>query len=825
MKKPIIEHENLDLDSLIQYISHEGRKEKNSRVPLNDLFYWWTRKPLSLSRASVLLSILENQSDTDSFLKLDLEKRSHTYPVDVSKLQKINPKLKSIKILDPFAGSGNLIFEPSRLQMDSHASDYNPLSYLILKSVLEFPQTYPSIADDVKKYGKKLIETTKSELSEYFDSKVLSFVWLWCVKCTHCGQKIPLTNNMWISRKQKLGFKIIPDQKLDSTFEIIENISENDASKFTQKGGRAICIQCNNSLNYQNITEGIKNTKERKLVFLKTTSGFRLANKQDMESFEKSETFLKQNWDKYSKHIPDDEIKPDPRSGIRNYGITHWSEYFSSRQLLVFSTLIKNIKNICQDISDKQYQKVIATYLSFMMGKHLDANSYGVHWHNSSEGPEFTLSFRRTNFVFNHAEPNPFAKVRGNLYSILDEITNSIQYCQESKAKSKVYLQSAFDLSRFSNFDIILADPPNPNDIQFAEQSEFFYVWISKILCQYYPEIPKKIISDEDVSDSPGRFGDRKIALSFYEKGLKKTMSEINLALKDDGLLLFYFSASHPKSWNILVSVLQDAKFTVTNLHSIHLENITNVMPQLGTDSLSTVLITCRKQTLQKTAYLEDLINLTENEIKKRLDNYDLKQLFSIPINDLFVISFGKLLQTVTGYSDIKSYEKQNKINLDLLIKETEKITALYLFNRISSKSVGVLGNQISIYIFLKIFYDDIRSEELDKITKYFGTKKSYLEAKNMIVKDNDIFKLVSLDKYVIDGKPSEINSDNLYEQICFCYQNVDEIKSKKLNIGRYENFRKDEILEVAKTIIQVKSVLNEFDGEMKNMNALLESI
>ncbi|MBT6647342.1 MAG: hypothetical protein HOB51_07490, partial [Thaumarchaeota archaeon] len=275
----------------------------------------------------------------------------------------------------------------------------------------------------------------------------------------------------------------------------------------------------------------------------------------------------------------------------------------------------------------------------------------------------------------------------------------------------------------------------------------------------------------------------------------------------------------------ILVSVLQDAKFTVTNLHSIHLENITNVMPQLGTDSLSTVLITCRKQTLQKTAYLEDLINLIENEIKKRLDNYDLKQLFSIPINDLFVISFGKLLQTVTGYSDIKSYEKQNKINLDLLIKETEKITALYLFNRISSKSVGVLGNQISIYLFLKIFYDDIRSEELDKITKYFGTKKSYLEAKNMIVKDNDIFKLVSLDKYVIDGKPSEINSDNLYEQICFCYQNVGDIASKKLRITLYDNFKKDEILDVVKIIIQVKSVLNEFDNEMKNMNTLLESI
>ena len=57
-----------------------------------------------------------------------------------------------------------------------------------------------------------------------------------------------------------------------------------------------------------------------------------------------------------------------------------------------------------------------------------------------------------------------------------------------------------------------------------------------------------------------------------------------------------------------------------------------------------------------------------------------------------------------------------------------------------------------------------------------------------------NIFKLVSLDKYVLDGKPSEINSDNLYEQICFCYQNVGDIASKKLNIERYENFRKGEI-------------------------------
>lgn len=827
MKKPVIEHENLELDRLIQEIGQEGRKEKNAKVPLNDLFYWWTRKPLALSRASVILSIIEKQAEAKGFLKLDLEKRSYRYPIEISKLEKINPKLNSIKILDPFAGSGNLIFESTRLGMTSHASDYNPLSYLILKGSLEYPKKYPTLVDDVKKYGKKLIENTKLDLSKYFDSKTLAFVWLWCADCPHCGQKIPLTNNMWISRKQKLGFKIIPDENLDCKFELIKNISEQEASRYTQKGGKSICIKCNNSLDYQNITESIKNNGERKLVFLKTETEFRLANRKDLEQFENAQKYLEKNWQEFLdlKYIPQDEIKPDPRSGIKNYGIIIWHQYFSQRQLLVFATLIKNIKKICQEIPDKEYRKVIATYLSFILGKHLDANSLGVHWHTGSENTEFTLSFRRTNFVFNHAEPNPFAKVRGNLYSILEDIVNSIKFCQESEAKSKVYLQSAFDLSRFSNFDIILADPPNPNDIQFAEQSEFFYVWMSKILCNYYPEIPEKISVDEDISDSPGRFGNRKISLSFYEKGLKKTMSEINSALKDDGLVLFYFSASHTKAWDILVNVLRDSKFIVTNLHSIHLENITNIMPQLGVDNLSTILITCRKQLLEESVYYEDLISQIEKEIKHRLDALSLNELVSVSINDLFVISFSKILQIVTKYSKIRSYEKEKNIDLGLLIEQIKKITVLYLFNRITSKSIGILGNQIAIYVFLKTFYDEMISEELDKITKCFGIKKNYLETKNIIIKEKEVFRLARLDEFPIEEKSSEISSENIYDQICFCYQNVEQIKSKDLSIERLENFKKKEILDVIKSLIQIKSILGEFDEEMQKLNTLLEFI
>ena len=527
-----------------------------------------TRKPLVLSRISILSSTLNNLDDVKSLLNLNQEKRCFTYSVDGPKLQKHIPNFKSIKVLDPFAGSGNLIFESSRLGLDCYASDYNPLAYLILKSTLEYPKKYSkTLVDDIEKFGTELIVNTKSDLENFFDSNTLCYVWLWCVKCTHCGQKIPLTNNIWVSRKQGLGFKIIPED-LDFKIILIENISEKDASKFTKKGGRAICIKCNNSLDYQDITDSVKKHKERRMAFVKTNSGFRLPTKLDLNSYETAQNFIDKNWDKYVEldHIPLDEIKSDPRSGIKNYGIVHWYQYFSKRQLLVFVTLIENIERILTKIPDEEYRKVIATYLTLILGKHLDANSYGVHWHTGTDGPELTLAFRRTNFVFNHAEPNPFGKIRGNLQSILNDIVNAVKFCVNSNASAHISFESVLSLNYDAKFDIILADPPNANDIQFAEQSEFFYVWMSKILHRHYSELPQKISIDEDLSDSPGRFGDRKLALVFYEKGLVSGLAKLNSLLKKEGLLLLYFSLSHPSVWKILINILHESQFQVTNL-------------------------------------------------------------------------------------------------------------------------------------------------------------------------------------------------------------------------------------------------------------------
>ena len=51
--------------------------------------------------------------------------------------EKTRKQSANIKVLDPFAGTGNLMFPAAELGLDVTCSDYNPLAYLIEKASLD----------------------------------------------------------------------------------------------------------------------------------------------------------------------------------------------------------------------------------------------------------------------------------------------------------------------------------------------------------------------------------------------------------------------------------------------------------------------------------------------------------------------------------------------------------------------------------------------------------------------------------------------------------------------------------------------------------------
>ena len=489
LKRMAIENVSVDLLKLFDTVSEEAKTEKNATPPISRMTYWWTRKPLVVGKAIALTSTSDDIHKIKKRLNI---KKSYREYKNIPTLNK-----EKVSVLDPFGGSGNLIFPAIQIGLDVTISDYNPLAHIIQRSVLEFPPKYgQKLVDDIKYYANELVKYTENEVGRFFPKKHLAYLWCWCIKCPHCGQRFPLTNNMHISKKNNIGINIISKRK-DFIVEIIHGIAEEDGEKFTHKGRSAICISCRNSIDYDAMTKDIQKRKDREMIVvqIQKTKGryYVLPTKKDKKIYESTKDYLKQN--NLTEFIPIISILPShgKKNTLWHYGIKYWNEYYDPRQLLVLCTLVKGINSICDNIVDPKYRKVMAVYLSTILAKRVDMAGFGVQWDTSAEKPGHILTMRRPSIAHNFVESNPFEKSPGSLPNIVNNIVEGVLFATRLPTVPKCRLESVTSKSDIK-YDLIITDPPYGDDVQFGELSEFLYVWVHMALKKYFqschPELP-----------------------------------------------------------------------------------------------------------------------------------------------------------------------------------------------------------------------------------------------------------------------------------------------------------------------------------------------
>jgi putative DNA methylase len=675
MQKTYIEEKSVELLKLFLEISEEAKQEKRGRPLINEILYWSTRKPLIVGRATTLLALIppsiNNLNIIRELLYLGKEKRAFQYSLDMNYIKKIVvTNLDSLKILDPFAGAGNLLFEACRMGLNCTLVDYNPVAYLIMKATLEYPAKYgEKLAEDVKKYGEEVIKRAQEKLGRFYGrngKRALHYLWCWTIKCPYCGQRFPLTNHMWIDKLKKIGYKIEPTE--NGNFKVkIGILSEREGSKYTQKEGKAECIKCGNVINYEDMAKDIakRRDKEMMVVIVKNKKGknYVLPTDDDKKLFEEAKKELDKNFIELENLglIPHEKIKPsfNIENPLWHYGIRFWYEFFTERQLLLMSTLLKIIKEVCSEIGDKEYEKAIATYLGFMLAKHVNYNCIGTTWHSSKKIIAHALTFKTPRIVYNFTETNPFENTSGSLSNVLNGIVNAIKFLAKNKTHGKVLLGSSLHLRDFlsNKFDIIITDPPYMNDVPYAEVSEFFYVWLIRLLKDYYKELPAQVPLDEDIVISPGRFGNVKLANDFYIRAMKIAFRNLYEILEQDGLLIVFFAHSTTKAWNLLLDILKETKFKVVSSYTVHTESTENPLAKGKTSFKSSIVLACRKILKDEEAYIEMLIPRIEESIDRIIESFSIDDILSLPITDLLIMVYGKVLEEVSQYSKIKSYK------------------------------------------------------------------------------------------------------------------------------------------------------------------------
>ncbi|MCL4868346.1 MAG: DUF1156 domain-containing protein [Anaerolineae bacterium] len=242
------------------------------KPPLNRLHVWWARRPLTVSRAAIIGSVLPQWSaDWPPALqeKFPDEASYHAWflrflgilgdPVAGRKLiQKAKEKnimlkgnpygypralatnpaaedlqtmgdllehtwgTRELSVLDPFAGGGSIPFESLRYGFTTIANDLNPVAATILKATLDYPARFgPELAEDIKKWGGVWAKRVEEKLADYFpkqgNESIFAYLWARTVACPTTGKPAPLSPNWWLSKgSDPVAVKLVAEPHMDA---------------------------------------------------------------------------------------------------------------------------------------------------------------------------------------------------------------------------------------------------------------------------------------------------------------------------------------------------------------------------------------------------------------------------------------------------------------------------------------------------------------------------------------------------------------------------------------------------------------------------------
>ncbi|MEG4913286.1 DUF1156 domain-containing protein [Microcoleus sp. B7-D4] len=739
------------------YYEHGGN-------PFKGLHRWYSRKPLSFSRASVLGSILPADISLEEFeylLGLEPGKEIKLYktPPSSVRIKKVHDYCEKVwgnrtpTILDAFAGGGSIPFEAARYGLNVLASDLNPVAVVTMKAAMEYPLKFgPDLQEDIDKWVKWVGDEAEKRLTEFFPSlpgeTVQTYLWAHTVVCPSCQSVVPLSPNWWLSKTSNYAgknqtrkvtsdwyaVKPIPNPEQKRVdFELVKGKKGKESTIKTDGGeydpsemitinrGEGKCLNCDYLLASDYIDRKILEKDFNHLVYAvgykkgASSLEFRLPLELDLKGIAKTEQFL--DTYKNSYLIPCEPLLQGQDTRCYNRGIRSWEQLFNPRQLLTLVTYVEII-NEAQALLQAEYElekvEAIATYLALVLDRCVDVNCRLAHVNTMGPKIEGASGQHALNLIWNYPEVNGSIRLwhwcaekvlsdYPNLCALFGTKPHSIglpgieQYDPKTIQINAASADSLYHIPD-NSVDAIITDPPYYSTIQYAELSDFFYVWMKRTLGDIFPDLFYSELTDKDreAVANPSRFRNMgtspdELAKQDYEAKMALAFSEYYRVLRDDGVMTVQFNHKESGAWDVLTKSLIDAGFEITASWAVSTENPQNLHQAHKNSVSSTVLLVCRKRDPNAPqAWWDDLRVEVSNtvfqkapELEKALES-DLpnKKHEGAGIN-LYLSAFGPALNVFSrSYPILDSSGEE--VRPEVAFAEARKAIANYRFRKLA---------------------------------------------------------------------------------------------------------------------------------------------
>lgn len=741
---------------------NEQVQYENGGNPFKGLHRWYSRKPLSFSRASILASLLPADVTKAEFAQLlgivpnGDTKLYKTTPSDVAKEKlhalcektwgKTNPT-----ILDAFAGGGSIPFEAARYGLNVLASDLNPVAVVTMKAAMEYPLKFGvGLQVDIDKWVKWVGDEAETRLAEFFPNPdgetAQNYLWAHTVVCPCCESIVPLSPNWWLYKrpeKQNLqkwcAVKPIPNpQQKRVDFELVKGAKGSGATIVTEDEeydpdltvsiGRGVgkCPNCSSVIEDDVIKAQAQAGKfghQLYAVAYKRGKGsleFRTPTAADLAGVERAEEAIKDGWENL---IPDVEVYAGLKTDeLLRYGIDRWSKLFNPRQLLTLVTYVEIIQQAKAKIraelgkDELDRANAVITYLALVLDRCVDTNCRLSCWDASRAGFKRASTQHSLNLMWNYPETNGagdlwelcadvFASDYHTLCSYLGVTSDYRTFCAHQKTAvpnttipdseehllpiPKISQSSADSLFHIpdESVDAIITDPPYYGTIQYAELSDFFYVWMKRVLDDVYPELFYSELTDKDreAVANPSRFRNmgappEMLARADYEAKMLLAFNEYHRVLRPDGVMTVQFNHKDPGAWDVLANSLINGGFEITASWSVSTENPQNLHQAKKNSVASTVLLVCRKRDPDAgLAWWDDLRPQVVNIVESRAVEFEANDITGI---DLYLSAFGPALNVFSSAYPILDSSGE-PVRPEVAFAEARRAIANYRFRKL----------------------------------------------------------------------------------------------------------------------------------------------
>lgn len=604
---------------------------------------------------------------------------------------------RDLSVLDPFAGGGSIPFEALRYGFTTIANDLNPVAAVILKATLDYPARFgPSLADDIKKWGQRWYELVKPKLQPYFTplppgAEGAAYLWARTVACPVTGKPVPLSPNWWLRKgSDPAAVRLIAEPGMDAPqFEIVtgREVAKGKPDDGTISRGVGRSPWTGQPIDGDYIKAEAQAGRMGQMLYAvatKVTGGFefRAPTISDLEAAKRAEVDVarrRPDW------IARDIIPSEPFPGGNDnrpliYGMPTWSDFFSPRQLVSVSAFREAQSAVVAEMRrhiESDRAGAIETYLGVMLDKVVIYNNRSCRF---DPGRGIRSVFDRHDFAFvsSHAEFDASANLLPwavdqivDAYRELAELVHPTQIAlgtlskASSENKLQIFQGSASDLTMVTDASVncITVDPPYYDNVQYAELSDFFYVWLKRSVGHLFPEFfgDELTNKDDEAVANPARFEamgskKKKLAEQDYERKMAAAFREMHRVLRPDGVLTVMFTHKRVEAWDTLATALISASFAIKASWPVHTESEHSLHQAKKNAAASTILLVCRKRDdgSREPVWWEDIQGQVRAVARDKAREYMAQGIRGV---DLYISTFGPTLSVISEHWPVLTSE------------------------------------------------------------------------------------------------------------------------------------------------------------------------